>query len=162
MLIFDEHNKPMILDSIHGPTVTEYLWILDMNLLEFTLAPLAMLEENVCPSLKLEIRGSEIILPASWNILIFDPETAQLDVTPVSQVPGREFTAFVYGPTKFRHEPATVTAIDYYVEYKNVGPSLNKHQMLCHPISSDEWIVVSGSDGFNKYLKHAGIADIIG
>ena len=42
---------------------------------------------------------------------------------------------------------------NYFVEYANVGPVLNKHQMLCHPIGPNEWVTVGPSDGFNKYLK---------
>lgn len=162
MLIFDDNNKPIILESIHGPTVTEHMWVLDLTIMDFTLAPLSMLEEVVCPSIQLCVDGYEFVLPANWNILVYDRDTTQLDVVEISETAGREFTALVYGPNKSRPEPATIIVSNYFIEYKNVGPSLNKHQMLCHPINNDRWVSVSPSDGFNKYLKDAFVGDLLG
>ena len=162
MLIFNEHDSPVILDSIHGPTASEFMWVLDFSMMDFTLAPLMMLEETVCPSIQLRVNGFEFILPANWNILVHDRETAQLDVVELSDTAGREFTALIYGPGMSRAEPATIMVTNYFVEYKNVGPSLNKHQMLCHPIGPDQWVSVSPSDAYNKYLKDNIVGDLIG
>lgn len=162
MLIFDGNSQPVILDTIYGPTVTEHMWVLDLTMLDFTLAPLVMLEEVVCPSIQIMVQGFQFTLPANWNILVYDRETAQLDVVEVAEVAGREFTAMVYGPQKSAPTPAIVTATNYFVEHKNVGPSLNKHQMLCHPIGPDEWVSVSPSDCYNKYLKNISVGNLIG
>lgn len=162
MLIFDETNHPIIMDSIHGPTVSAHMWVLDLTMMDFTLAPIVMLEETVCPSIQLRVNGFEFILPANWNILVYDQETAQLDVVELSEAAGREFTALVYGPKAGRPTPATISVTNYFVEYKNVGPSLNKHQMLCHPIGPQEWISVSPSDTYNKYLKDNIVGDLVG
>lgn len=162
MLIFDGDSQPIILDSINGPTVTEHMWVLDLNMTDFTLTPLLMLEEVVCPSIQIMIKGFQFILPANWNILVYDRETAQLDVVELAETAGREFTAMVYGPNKSQAEASIVTVTNYYVEHKNVGPSLNKHQMLCHPIGPGEWVSVSPSDTFNKYLKDIIVGDLIG
>lgn len=162
MLIFDENIKPIIIDSIHSPTPTEYMWVLDLIMMDFTLAPLVMLEEVICPSMQIQIQGFEFILPANWNILVYDDETSQLDVIELSQAAGREFTALTYGPKKSYTVPSTIIVTDYFIEYKNVGPSLNKHQMLCHPINSDVWCAIGPSDNFNKYLKDKTIGDLMG
>lgn len=161
MLIFDGNSQPLVIDNIHGPTTTDYLWVLDLNDTDFTMAPLTMLEEVVCPSIQLLINGFEFILPANWNILVYDRETAQLDVVELSEAAGREFTAFTYGPSKSQPSPAIITVTNYHIEYKNVGPSLNKHQMLCHPISMNEWVCVSPSDTYNKYLKNIIVGDLL-
>ena len=161
MLIYDGNSQPIILDSIHGPTVTEHMWVLDLNMLDFTLAPLTMLEEVTCPSIQLLVKGFEFILPANWNVLVYDRETAQLDVVELAETAGREFTALTYGPKKSAPSPAIVTVTNYFVERRNVGPSLNKHQMLCHPIGPDEWISVAPSDCYNKYLKDIIVGDLI-
>lgn len=161
MLIFDSNSKPIILDSIHTPTLTDHFWVLDLMMMDFTLAPLISLEEVVCPTLVLSVGGFEFSLPANWNVLVYDGETSQLDVVELSEACGREFTALCYGPKKSRHTPAMVTIIDYHVESKNVGPLLNKHQMLCHPIGPDEWINVAPSDTYNKYLKDRAVGDIV-
>lgn len=161
MLIFDDKNRPIVIDNITNPIVTSHLWVLDLNLMDFTLAPLQVVEEVVCPSIQLNMRGYEFLLPAFWNILIYDRETSQLDVVDVAEVAGRDFTAFVCGPNKFRPEPVTIDATDYVLEHINTGPMLNKHQMLCHPISNTDWIVVSGNDTYKKYIKNRCIGDLL-
>lgn len=162
MLIFDSENKPILLDSIHTPTITDHMWVLDMNLMDFTLAPLLVLEEIPTPIIVVRIKGFEFPLPAEWNMLVYDIETHQIDVVEVKETVGRVFTALVYGPKKANFAPGTVMATDYYPDMRIVAPSLNKHQMLCHPIGPDEWITVSPSDGYNKYLRDRTVGDLIG
>lgn len=164
MLIFDDNNRTIILDNVYTPTPTDFMWVLDLQIMDYTLAPLLVLEEIICPSIKVRIRGFEFFLPANWNMLIFSEETSELDVVEISELAGREFTAFVYDisdPLVVKYKPGIVSVLDYSPEYVNVGPSLNKHQMLCHPISPVEWVNVSPSDTYNKYLKTAVIGDII-
>lgn len=153
MLICDHNNHPIIIDNVYGPIVTDHLWVLDLSMMDFTIAPITMLEELVCSSVQINIKGFEFVVPAEWNILIYDEETSQLDVVKFSEVASKEFTALVSGPFHKAPEPATITMTNYFIEYKNVGPVLNKHQMMCHPIGPQEWVVIGPSDGFNKYLK---------
>lgn len=162
MLIFDENSQPVIIDSIYSPTPTEHKWVLDLSIMDYTLVPLMMLEEIICPSIQLRIQGFEFVLPANWNILVYDKDTSQLDVVEVSDAAGKEFTALLYGPHKLYPTPGTITVTNYFIEYKNVGPSLNKHQMLCHPVGPNEWCSVGPSDSFNKYLKETTIGDLMG
>ncbi len=162
MIIFDENNLPTILDSILGPTVSEHFWILDLSIMDFTLTPLLMLEEVISPGIQIRILGFEFVLPASWSILVYDQDTTQLDVVQLCDVGGRSFTAFVYGPNKTFPLPATITATNYFPEFAHVGPSLNKHQMIAAAVSEDQFVLVSPSDSFNKYLKNATIGDLIG
>ena len=61
---------------------------------------------------------------------------------------------------KFNEYPR-VGSLGYKSDYVNIGPSLGKHQMLCHPISPTEWINVSPSDTYNKHLKNSVIGDIV-
>lgn len=162
MLIFDDNAQPIIIDSINGPTPTDHFWVLDFTIMDYTLTPLVMLEETICPSMQIRIKGFEFILPANWTILVYDKETSQVDVVELSETAGREFTAFVYGPNKPYPTPSNIVVTNYFIEAKNVGPTLNKHQMLCHPIGPDEWINVSPADAYNKYLKDVSIGDLIG
>lgn len=161
MLIFDDNSQPIILDNIYGPTPTEYMWVLDLAQRDFMLSSLDMLEETVCPTLTVLIRGFELALPANWNILVYDRETAQLDVVSLSEAAGREFTAFTYGPRRSKPTPELITVTNYFPERTNVGPTLNKHQMLCHPVGPEDWVCVSPSDSFNKYLKDIIVGDLI-
>lgn len=161
MLIFDNNNEAIVLESIYTPTDTEHIWVLDLTMMDFTLAPLLVLEEVVSPSIELLIAGFSFILPTNWNILVVDVETMQIDVVEVSELAGKEFVALVYGPDQKRIETEVITVTNYHPNFINVGPSLNKHQMLCHPISPTSWINVAPSDSYNKYLKNKIAGDII-
>lgn len=162
MLIFDSNSTPILIESIFAPTLTEYMWVLDFNLMDFTLSPLLVLEEIIAPTLLIEVEGFRFHVPASWNILIYDRETSQLDVIEIAKASGNEFTALVYGPKRGTILPGPITILDYLFEYTNVAPSLHKHQMLCHPIGPNEWVSISPSDSYNKYLRGANVGDLIG
>ena len=95
-------------------------------------------------------------------MLVVADETQQLDVIEISGLAGKEFNALVYGPNYSMPRAHPVIALDYYTEYKNVSPVLNKYQMLCHPIGPNEWVNVAPSDSYNKYIRNCTSGDIIG
>lgn len=161
MLIFNEENKPTIIDNMHGPNPSEYMYVLDLNMMDYTLAPLLVFEEIQCASVQLTIRGFSFVLPGHWQILVADDETYQLDVIEVAELPGANFKALVYGLDMSMFTLEDITLSDFYTDYNNVGPSLNKHQMLCHPISENCWVNVATSDSYNKYLKGKLAGDLI-
>jgi hypothetical protein len=160
MLVFD-NDKAIILDSIHTPTPTDHIWVLDLNILDFTLTPLSVLEEIIGPSIELMISEFRFTLPANWNILVCDPESMQLDVVEIKDIAGKEFRVLLYGHNHSRAETAVISATDYFPSAQNVGPSLSKHQMLCHPVAPQTWINVAPSDTYNKYLKNRCAGDLI-
>ena len=161
MLIFNNESTAVVLDSIFDPVEADFFWVLDLKMLDFTLAPLLVLEEISCPTIVVRINDFTFPLPATWNILVFDPDTHQLDVVEIKDLAGKEFVALSYGPNMKTHQGATITVVDYIPNCVNVGPSLAKYQMLCHPISPDSWINVSPSDVYTKYLKELAVGDII-
>lgn len=161
MLIFDEKVQPVILENIYNPIITESFWVLDLNLLDFKLTPLQIIEQTDAPSLVVSIEGFDFVLPASWNILIVDDDSMVLDVVELSEAAGHAFKAMVYGPNLPMARISEISIKQYYPLYPNIGPSLNKHQMLCHPISPGSWICVSGGDTYNKYLKDKVVGDLI-
>ena len=161
MLVFDNNNNALLLDSIYVPTLADHIWVLDLNIQDFTLAPLLVLEEIVAPTIELQILGFRFPLPANWNVLVVDDDTMQLDVVEVSEVAGKEFKALVYGPEQPRHELATISVSNYHPNFHNVGPSLYKYQMLCHPVAPGLWVNVAPSDTYNKYLKEKVAGDLV-
>jgi hypothetical protein len=161
MLIFDENSQPIVIDNLYAPLVSHHLWVLDLAMMDYTLAPFMILEEITCSSITLQVMGFDFTLPSSWFVLVYDEETTQIDVVQVSDLAGAEFTALLYGPKQNKAQPAKITVMDYHNQYRNIGPSLNKHQMLCHPVSPGSWINVSSTDVYNKYLKDMALADIL-
>lgn len=161
MLIFDKHDQPIILESIYSPTVTDCFWVLDLNLLDFKLTPLSIIEQIDAPSFIVSIEGFEFPLPASWNILVVDEDSMVLDVIELAEAAGRSFRAMIYGPNMSMVKTAEISVKQYFPSYPNVGPVLNKHQMLCHPINPGSWVCVSSGDTYNKYLKDKVVGDLI-
>lgn len=161
MLIFDDEVKPCLIDSIYSPIIANYFWVLDLNLLDFKLTSLLVMEEIIAPTVELMVDGFKFPLPASWNILVVDDESMILDVIELAEVAGREFKALVYGPKMNMPKTMPIVVTNYTSSAINVGPMLNKHQMLCHPVAPDNWVCVSPSDTYNKYLKDKVVGDLI-
>lgn len=161
MLIFDDASQAIIIDSVTTPITTDYLWVLDLQLMDYTLTPLLMLEETIAPTLTLQILGFSFKLPANWYILVYSEETMQLDVVHIGELAGDDFTAVVYGPNYNMVRGGNIKVVNYETEDINFGPALNKHQMLCHPIGPNEWVNVSPSDVYNKYLKERVTGDLL-
>jgi len=161
MLIFDENTHAILVESITTPMTTEYFWVLDLEIMDFTLVPLMVLEEVVAPTITLEIRNFVFKLPATWCTLVYAEETMQIDVIENGELAGKDFTALVTGPTNAMPVPGHVKLLDYTPEDYNYVPSLSKNQMLCHPIGPSEWVNVAPSDPYNKYLKDLVVGNII-
>lgn len=161
MIIVDHKSRPVIFDNLFSPTTTTNFWVLDLEMLDFTLAPLSILEERICPSLRIQANEASFVIPANWNILVYDPETMQIDVASASEIAGRDFYGFGYGANKSLPSPVRLSVIDYYQTYTNINPMLNKHQMLCHSTNQDTWICISPFDTFSKYLKDITVGDLI-
>lgn len=160
MLILDNNNEPIILNSIHTPTTIDHYWVLNLDIMDFTINPLLVLEEITAPTIELELLNFRFVLPANWNLLVVDIDTYQLDVVEISKLAGQEFHAFMYGPNESRVSMEVVRVCDYNPHFVNIGPSISKNQMLCHPVSPELWINVSPFDPYNKYLKNKVIGDL--
>lgn len=160
MLICDEQDETIIIESILEPIISNYFWALNLDLLDFTLEPITMVAEKFYPSILVEVNRFKFILPAEWNLLVYDDETMQLDVVEISDLSISNFTALLGGPKYDFAKPAQVKTLDYKLRVKSAYPSLNKHQMLCHPVSPDSWVMIAPSDSYSKYLKEKTVGDI--
>lgn len=164
MLIFDENFKPQVLDDINNLVMSEYFWVLDLQLMDFTLVPLLILEEISSKSLELSIGSNKtsIIIPEDWHILIVADETFALDIAEAGkEIPGMDFNAFTYGHNLKNFEPKQIMVTNYFQNFKNITPLLGKHQMLCHPISSTHWVNITPHDVYSKYIKNKLIGDLM-
>ena len=164
MLIFDENFKPAVLDDINNVITSEYFWVLDLQLMDFTPVPLLILEEISSKSLELTIGtgGTPIIVPADWYILIVAEETFALDIGEIGKdIPGMDFNAFVFGHDQKTFDVGTVRVTNYFQNFKNITPLLGKHQMLCHPISNTHWVNITPHDVYSKYFKKILAGDLV-
>lgn len=153
MLIFQESEEIRIIDNIKPTLVDDAFWVLDLDQQDFTLAPLQVIEAITAPSVELLIDGFTFVVPATWNILICDPETSQLDISDVGSVLGKSFQSFVFGFDIPMVELHTIEAVDYLPNHTSFSPSFNKSHMLCHPIDQTRWVNLSPADSYNKYFR---------
>ena len=160
MLIYDERTQPIMIDSIHNPIPSSHLWVLDLEMMDFTLAPISILEEVHCPTFVVNILGFHFTLPVNWYVVVYDVDTTQVDAVKVSELAGQSHTLLGSGPDLFRASPVTATIEEYIPKFRNVSPTVNKHQMICHPIAPGYWINVSPVDTYNKYLKDKIVGDL--
>jgi hypothetical protein len=164
MYVFTEEYKIRELQDAHAPTDIDTFWVLDFDIMDYTLAPLLFLEEYSGHTIVLQI-GNEsdniIHLPASWHILISDDETSTIDLVQAGNMSGMNFQALTYGLNLTRPHLTPIKVVDFYLNRKNIAPALNKHQQLCHPISKEAWINIAPSDVYNRYMKEKLIGDII-
>ncbi len=161
MIVFDDNSEPLILDNIHVPTAADHIWVLDLNIMDYTLSPLLVLEEHCGQAITICIQGFEFTLPSNWNLLVYDEETYQLDVVAIKDLAGKEFTAAIAGPKLNTIYPGKIIVTDYHPHFCDVAPALTKHQMLCYPIGPEIWVNTAPSDGYNKYLKEKYVGDLI-
>jgi hypothetical protein len=162
MMFLDENNVPIVLESIDIPTVSEYFWSFSLKEKDFMLNEIITFEEMEVSSLLVSIMGYVIELPTNWNILIYSPETSQLDILEVYELTKGNFYSVVYNHRKdfVENGVGLVRVIDYYPVSKIRTPSLHKSTMLCHPVGPNHWVCVSPTDNFNKYLKDSVIGDL--
>lgn len=135
MQIYTDFEKSIILDSLDDPIVADYFWLFSGPLMDFKPVPLIQLEETTGPTFILEIDGGRIHVPASWNILICDRETAGIDCMPLINCTRNSFQAFLMSSKDIKFRCAPIKVIDVLEEYSCVHPVVPKSTMLCHPTS---------------------------
>ena len=162
MLILDENSEPIILDDIDIPFPVSHFWALDLDLMDFTLKELALNEElDGVKTLSLVINEYFVEAPADWNILVYSPETSELDVVTLSDLTKHSFSAFVYNHKTDRLVENIVRVVDYNGYNTIQVPSLIKNSMLCHPLGYDMWVCIAPTDSYNKYIKGRVIGDLL-
>jgi hypothetical protein len=161
MIIVEENNECYKIDDVQSPISASHCWVLDLQQLDYTLNEIKVLEEIVGPSLAIDIAGFQFSVPSDWNILIMDEDTSQLDVTSIESLTSSNFKAMAYDFDKGIVRAMPLKVIDYSSSSSSVNPALNRHTMLCHPISRTHWINIAPNDPYNKYLKNLAVGDII-
>lgn len=161
MLIFDQDNKTVILNSVNDPVVSDSFWVLDLSIMDYKLTKLVALEEMVTPAIEIQIANFKFAVPAKWSILVADSETTQVDCVEARHLAAKDFTALAYGPKSLTAQLPNITVTNYFPQSKIVAPMLGKAHMLCHPVAPGYWINICPSEMYNKHLKNTLIGDII-
>lgn len=163
MVISDENSYPVVIDSIDTPLSTNHFWVLDLaaEARDFLLNPLVMLEEITTPVIAFNINGFVVEAPADWNILIYSPETSQLDIIEISELTRGDYSAFLLDHRNNKVTKNVVNVVDYNTYGVIHTPTMNKNVMLCHTVGQHHWVCISPTDNYTKLLKDCAIGDIL-
>lgn len=168
MLLFPEHNKPYLINSLTDPVVVKHNWIFSGPMCDFMLSPITYLEETTGAAVKVRINNFEFWMPASWNILVTDTETYQLDTVGIQSCASTKHLAFSFSPKEMKLRTLDVVVLESSPEMSLVHPMISKGTMLVHPVGpslnlleKDMQLCVSiGPHDLYKHLSNKVIGDI--
>jgi hypothetical protein len=168
MLCLPDYNKPYIIDSLHNSIAIKHHWVFNAQICDFVLAPIMYLEETSGAAVKVRINNSEFWIPATWNILVTDRETYQIDTVCIQQCATTSHIAFNFSPDEMKLRTLDVMVLDYVDNMALVHPMINKAQALVHPVGPSpkgigkeyQLNVVIGPHDLYKHLQNKVVGDI--
>lgn len=171
MLIYTDYNKPFLIEKLNSPIVAEYYWGFSGSILDYTLIPITYLEETIGPSVKILIEGFEFIVPATWSVLVMDPETAHIDAVPISNCSLNDYNALLMSSVDSKIRTSPIQVMDLIPDDSCVHPMIPKGTMMCHPIGPSKSrtdieenilnISIGPHDLYSKYLNGKSVGDIV-
>ena len=157
-----------MLDSLTSPVVIKHHWTFNGPACDYMLSPITYLEETSGAAIKLRVNNFEFWVPSSWNILVTDTETYQLDTVNIQSCSTVSHSIFIFSPSEMRLRTALADVVDYKENVSLVHPMINKGTMLVHPIGPSlnmrekdlQLSVTIGPHDLYKHLANKVIGDI--
>lgn len=134
MIILPEYGHAFTIDDVSSVVIPKYAWFYDMQLNDFLLRPIHMLEETTGPTVTARVNGTIINVPASWYMLIVDDETKTVDTVPIDRC--SSFKAYLMHPRLNRYEAIDVELLDIDYNGSVVHLTIPRLTMICHPVGS--------------------------
>lgn len=169
MLILPDYGRPYIIDSLTAPLVVKHHWIFNAPQTDFMLQQIVYLEETTGAAVKVRINNSEFWIPSTWNILVTDRETYQLDTVNISACASTNHIAFSFSPDEMNLRTLDIAVIDYVENIALVHPMINKGCALVHPVGPSplqhgkhlQLSVVIGPHDLYKHLQNKVVGDVM-
>ena len=108
-------------------------------------------------------------MPATWNILVTERETYQIDTVGIQSCATTKHLAFSFSPDEMKLRTLDIMVIDYADNMALVHPMITKGTALVHPVGPApvtnmtkpiQLSVVIGPHDLYKYLTNKVIGDI--
>lgn len=138
MLILPEYQKPYLIETSYSPVIPKYFWAFSGSMLDYTILPIAYLEETIGSVINISINGFEFVIPYTWFIMISDPDTLKLDYIPIIDCATTLSYALTMTPIDSKFRLASIEIKDVVENVSLVHPMLQKNTALCHPIAEIE------------------------
>lgn len=136
MLVLPDYGFAYAIDDVAAVVIPKHAWFYDVQVNDFLLRPIHMLEETTGPTVKARINGTVLYVPASWYILIVDDETKTVDTVQITQCASAAFKAYLMHPRLNRYEAISVELLDLDYNGVVVHLTIPRLTMICHPIGS--------------------------
>ena len=99
--------------------------------------PLIFLESFNSPALVLDIGGKQIRMQVDWKILIGEKDFGDLEMTNLSSLNDRGFSAFSFNPlSSYSADYLPIDIVDLYTDVKWFFPKLKQGQILAVPLET--------------------------
>lgn len=134
MLFLADYCHPFMLESVSGPVVPKHAWFYDVQVNDFILKPIMMLEETTGQTVRMRVNSFDFDVPASWFILVVDDDTKQVDTVSVTQCGSSTFKAFMMHPQLNRYELSPIQLLDLEPDGSVVHLLIPRQTLLCHPV----------------------------
>jgi hypothetical protein len=169
MLVLPDFGRPYVLDSLTSPVVIKHHWVFKAPVTDFMLEKLEYLEETTGACIKVRINNSEFWVPATWNILVTDTETYQLDTVSIQACASTQHLAFSFSTDEMNLRTLPVKVIEYAESMALVHPMINKGCALVHPVGPAptfngkqlQLSVVIGPHDLYKHLQGKVVGDVM-
>lgn len=103
----------------------------NLNDIDYQFLPMVFIEDFAKAAVELKIGESIIQVPLEWSVLIGDTEYGEIELLPIQEFHGRDFSAFVFNPISGympQYFPIEITNI--YQEVRWTVPTLKPNQLL--------------------------------
>lgn len=131
--VLPDYGYAYALDDVSGVVIPKHAWFYDVQVNDFLLKPIHMLEETCGPTVTARINGALVDIPASWYILVVDEDTKTVDTVTIDRCAGA-FRAYMMHPRINRYESAEVQLLDLKLQGAVVHMAIPRFTLVCHPV----------------------------
>lgn len=142
MYILTPDNKSFNTVKIPDKVTDLYFCVLDYSDpedIDYRFLPIVFVENFPKANAVLKIGENEVEVPLHWSILIGDRDFGELELMPIIEFHGRDFSAFTFNPCKgFMSTFEPIEIINIYQEVKWCIPTVMPDHLLTVPLRSGD------------------------
>lgn len=133
MQILPDFGHPYTISDASNPISPRFCWFYDVELNDFLLKPIRLLEETTGTTVRVRINDADFNIPASWNLLVVDEETKMVDTVQITQCNSANYLAFLMHPFENTYTLSPIVLLDLYMKESCSHVSIPKMNMMLHP-----------------------------
>ena len=132
MNIVSDFNRCYQLHSLNQEIAIKSHWTFDSKLCDYVVTELEYLEEINIGAYLVNINDVEFWIPSTWNVLVTDYDTFQLDTVPISTCATTPHDIILFEPNYMSLITQKLTIKDYDNSKQLIYPTINKSKGMMH------------------------------